>query len=58
MLVSGLLMALAISLTVVILGALILQLKYNLDYLTSEVSFLKEKVKDFKEKVEHLSKMS
>lgn len=51
MLVSGLLMALAISLTVVILGALILQLKYNLDYLTSEVSFLKEKV-------EHLSKKS
>lgn len=58
MLVSGLLMALAMSLTVAILGALILQLKYNLDYLTSEVSFLKENVKDFKEKVEHLSKKS
>lgn len=44
MLVSGLRMALAISLTVAILGALILQLKYTLDYLISEVSYLREKI--------------
>ncbi len=44
MLVSGLIMALAFFIAFVIFGILILSLKYNLDYLTSEVSYLKEKI--------------
>lgn len=50
MLVSGLSMALSVFLTSVIFGVLLLVLKYRVDYLTSEVGYLREKVERLSKK--------